>query len=35
MRSCRLKRLSESDIEQQRAEIIGKLEKGQVLEGTI
>ncbi|MEO8819535.1 MAG: 30S ribosomal protein S1 [Ginsengibacter sp.] len=29
------KALIESDIEQQRAEIIGKLEKGQVLEGTI
>jgi small subunit ribosomal protein S1 len=29
------KALIESDIEQQRADIIGKLEKGQVLEGTI
>ena len=29
------KALIESDIEAQRAEIIGKLEKGQVLEGTI
>jgi small subunit ribosomal protein S1 len=29
------KALIESDIEQQRAEIMGKLEKGQVLEGTI
>ncbi len=29
------KALIESDLEQQRAEIIGKLEKGQVLEGTI
>ncbi|MGH2645498.1 MAG: S1 RNA-binding domain-containing protein, partial [Chitinophagaceae bacterium] len=29
------KALIESDIEEQRAEIIGKLEKGQVLEGTI
>jgi len=29
------KALIESDIEQQRSEIIGKLEKGQVLEGTV
>src|SRR5215212_5613694 len=29
------KALIESDIEQQRAEIMGKLEKGQVLEGTV
>ena len=29
------KALIESDIEAQRAEIMGKLEKGQVLEGTI